>query len=524
MTKRLNLLLPKTTAALFSLALCGGAVQPATAQTTSAQIAPAPTATAPQLRFQNRLVQGTLGKAYNGALDNLLRVNTVPDTKNEFNKAGLMKPGDLFIRAGGAYNTPWTRDASINAWNAASLLEPSVARNTLWAVAQKQPDGSVVLQRDDQWWDKVIWISSAWNHYKVTGDRTFLATAYEVTQDELALMRREHFNATYGLFSGPAVFADGIAGYPEPIYDSKIGSGFVLDHPLSKDIMALSTNAIYYGAHRNAALMARELGRPATEIKAFNNAADALKTAINRHLWMPEKGNYAYFVHGTGPKAGQRDETQEGIGISFAILMEVADAKQTQSLLRTTHRTPHGIATQWPHFPRYSDEKPGRHNVMIWPLVSGMWASAAAKAGDLNTLRDETENLALLALDHGQGRGFYEIYNSQTGQPDGGWQNHHWGPLADQTWSATAYLRMMYNGVFGMDFQTGGLSLAPKLPANWGDVSLQGVKYRNMTLDISLQGKGARVAQVMIDGKVAKTAFIPATLTGRHTVAIALKE
>ncbi|RYG70021.1 hypothetical protein EON80_08690, partial [bacterium] len=121
---------------------------------------------APQLQFQNRLVQGTLGKAYQGALDNLLRVNTVTDTNKRHNKAGLMSPDARFIKAGGGYDEPWTRDASINSWNAASLLEPTVARNTLWAVCQKQADGSVVLQRDDQWWDKVIWITAAWNHFK----------------------------------------------------------------------------------------------------------------------------------------------------------------------------------------------------------------------------------------------------------------------------------------------------------------------------------------------------------------------
>lgn len=91
-----------------------------------------------------------------------------------------MTAPNTFIKAGGGYNEPWTRDASINAWNAGSLLEPVVARNTLWAVAQRQPDGSVVLQRDNQWWDKVIWITAAWNHPKVTGDRTFLQTAYGI--------------------------------------------------------------------------------------------------------------------------------------------------------------------------------------------------------------------------------------------------------------------------------------------------------------------------------------------------------
>lgn len=504
---------------VLAASLLTGATRTASAQNEPAAL-PVALRDAPQLRFQNRLLQGTLGKAYQGALDNLLRLNTVPDLKNEYNKAGLMTTGDKFMRAGGGYNTPWTRDASLNSWNAGSLLEPVVARNTLWAVCEKQPDGSIVLQRDNQWWDKVIWISAAWNHYKVTGDRQFLARAYAVAQDELALMRREHFNATQGLFQGPAFFCDGIAGYPEPEYDPKVGSNFVLDHPFTKEMMALSTNCVYVGAYHSAAQMAGQLNRPASEAKGFNETADALSTAINRGLWNPAKATYGYFIHGAGPLVGQRDETQEGIGLSFAILFGVADAKQTKSLLQTTHRSAHGITTQWPHFARFSDEKPGRHNVSVWPMVNGMWACAAAQSGDVATFQDEVENLALLS---GQSDNrFYEIYNFLSGKPDGGWQGGHWEPLADQTWSATAYLRMIYQGLFGMDFQPNGLRLAPKLPAGWGKVQLQGVRYRNTTLDLTLQSQGARVARVEVDGKVSQQAFVPATGTGHHSIVITL--
>jgi glycogen debranching enzyme len=516
-----NRILPKTAIALLSATAVPGIVMPASAQSES--VAPAAISGAPKLRFENRLLQGTLGKAYEGALDNLLRVNIVPDTEGTHNKAGLMaKPPGTFIKAGGGYSEPWTRDASLNSWNAASLLSPVEARNTLWAVCERE-NGKVVLQRDDQWWDKVIWIPAAWNHYKVTGDRQFLQTAYEVAQDELGLMQREHFSTAYGLFQGPAFFCDGIAGYPEPEYDPKNRSSFVLSHPYTKDLMALSTNCVYHGAFLSAAEMAKALGRPAGEARAFEASAGTLKTAINKHLWNPAKSTYGYFIHGAGPLVGQRDETQEGIGLAYAILFGVADGKQTQSILKGAHRTAYGIPTQWPHFPRFSDEKPGRHNVIMWPVVNGMWASAAAKSGDLNTFQQEVENLVLLTMGS-QGR-FYEIYNPITGAVDGGWQvGRQWPSQPEQTWSATAYLRMMYQGLFGMDFQPNGLALAPKLPAQWGAVSLNGVRYRNMTLDVALSGKGSKIDRVLIDGKASKQAFVPATLTGQHSVVISMKE
>lgn len=497
-------------------------ILPVAAQTQTSILTTLPEA--PRLRFERRLQQGTLGKAYDDALDNLLRTNTIADTENKHNPTGLMSsPPGTFVRAGGGYGEPWTRDSSLNSWNAASLLEPVVARNTLWAVCQKQPDGSIVLQRDNQWWDKVIWITGAWNHYKVTGDAQFLASAYSVTQDELALMRREHFNARYGLFQGPAFFSDGIAGYPEPEYDPKNGSSFVLDHPYTKDLMVLSTNCVYYNAYKSAALMAMQLGRPATEADAYNQSAAALKTAINHNLWDPAKTTYAYFIHGAGPSAGKRDDTQEGIGLSFAILFGVADKNQAQSILETAHRSPYGITTQWPHFARFSDARPGRHNVIVWPLVNGMWATAASQSGALTIFRDEVENLALLDLDNGDH--FYEIYNSLSGKPDGGWQSgRQWDSQPDQTWSATAYLRTIYQGLFGMDFQPDGLYFAPHLPAQWGGVSLQGVHYRAATLNIRLQGQGSHIARVEMDGHTLKKACIATTLMGQHTLTLTLKE
>ena len=511
-------------AILTATALVGGA--PVRAQDAKTPATPTPESlarikSAPTLQFQNDLTQRTLGRAYNDALDNLLRINTVADADNKHDKAGLMGDSKLFVRAGGAYNEPWTRDASINSWNAASLLEPAVARNTLWAVCQKKDDGSIVLQRDNQWWDKVIWITAAWNHYKVTGDKQFLQTAYGVAQDELKLTRAQYFNSDTGLFRGPAVFADGIAGYPEPIYDPTNKSGFVLDHHFSQDLMALSTNCVYYAGYRNAANMAGQLNRPASEVKTLNDAADALKIAINGKLWDANKGTYDYFVYGAGPKAGERDTTQEGIGLSFAILSGVADKTQAQSMVKHAHISPNGMTTQWPHFARFSDEKPGRHNVMVWPLVNGMWASAAAQTGDVAAFQRETEDVALLGISSGDN--FNEIYNPITGKGDGGWQGFHWGPLLDQTWSATAYLRMMYSGLFGMNFRPDGVLLSPTLPANWGNVQLSGLKYRGATLDISLQGQGNQIASVTIDGKKSKSAFVPATLTGAHSVNISLR-
>jgi hypothetical protein len=130
------------------------------------------------------------------------------------------------------------------------------------------------------------------------------------------------------------------------------------------------------------------------------------------------------------------------------------------------------------------------------------------------------ENLAELADSSGA---FDETCNAQTGEPDGGWQTgSHWASEPDQTWSATAYLRMVYDYLFGMDFTTSGITFQPTLPAGWGNVTLTGVQYRGATLNIDLQGSGKVISSFTIDGTTTTNDSIPATPTGTHTVTITL--
>ena len=467
---------------------------------------------APQLRFERPAVQATLGAAYDKALDNLLRINTVPYDPARYNRTGRMR-GKTFVRAGGGYDQPWTRDAAINSWNAASLLEPEAARDTLWAVTVPDPAGPVV-QRDDQWWDKVVWIVGAWNHARVTGDRAFLKDAYGVAGRLLREMRASRFEPKRGLFRGPSFFNDGIAGYPAPPAEANDGgSSFVLDHAGTDRLMPLSTNALYVGAYRAAATMARELGQPDREWTA---SANALRAAIDRALWIPARGTYGYLIDGEG----RLDSSQEGGGLAFAVLFDVADARRARAILQGAHIEPFGITDVYPPFARFSDERPGRHNNVVWPIVQGMWARAATKAGDVAGFRRETAGLARLAL--GSGGRFGEIYHARTGVEDGGWQNgRRWDSAPDQTWSATAYLSMVFEGLFGMRFEMKGLRFAPTVPQGWGGASLTNLRYRNATLDLRLTGEGTRVASLRLDGRA--VGRVPGDLTGRHTVEIAVR-
>ncbi|MEV0617730.1 glycosyl hydrolase family 65 protein [Nonomuraea sp. NPDC050404] len=426
---------------------------------------------------------------YEAALRNLLHTNTV---------GGL-------IRAGGGYPTPWTRDASINAWYAASLLSPGAARDTLMAVTEDK-----LVQQDDQWWDQIIWAVAAWHHVLVTGDREFLARAYPIAAATMEVLDGERFDERYGLYRGGAVMQDGISGYPQPPNDPGIASSFVLDYPGAHSIMCLSTNAVYTGAHRALARMAAALGEDARpHLERERLTADA----VNRWLWREEAGLYGYFLDGDG----RLDPHEETLGLAMAILFGVADERRAALVAARAHREPRGMVSVWPHFERYGPERPGRHNAICWPMVMGVWGDAMAALGHHERFHETLDDLVALFGD----AGLYEVYNATTGLPDGGWQQgRRWPSEPDQTWSATTLLGLVHHGLFGIRFGPDGLRFSPSVPATWGETSLNGLRYRDMTLRVTVAGGGAAVREVRLDGRAA--GFVPATLTGHHDVLITL--
>ena len=483
---------------------------------------PATAATPPSLRFANPDSQALYGTAYAAALDNLLRRNTLAYDPRH-NRSGLQDPAVGFVRAGGGYQQPWTRDASINSWNAASQLSPALAENTLWAVVDRDSAGALRVQQDDQQWDQVVWLTAAWHHYLVTGDREFLGNAYDTARNTLTIRENAGsagFNATYGLFTGASFFNDGIAGYPAPPADAteSVSTGS-MPWPGIASGMYLSTNEVYYAAYVNAANMAERLGR-AQEAAGHRSKAAALKAAINRHFWNPATGLYDYQLLADGTRGAY----QEGTGLAFAILFGVANPAQARSIVANARGMKWGMPDTFPHWDRYSEAQPGRHNAIVWPLVQGLWAKALARQGDQAKFAAETARLAKLANNNS---GFWEIYNGTTGVVDGGYQRlgdtvkFHWGSEPDQTWSATAFLDMVHTGLFGLRYGDAGLTFAPTLPAGWGDVTLRNLRYRDADLTISLRGAGTAIRSVTVDGRPARPE-IPATLTGAHTVEITL--
>lgn len=442
---------------------------------------------------------------------------------------GLLQTKAPAIMAGLDYNTPWTRDTAINTWNGAGLIMPEVALNTLLSVLEKTKETGEV-RIGGQYWDAIIWTQGAWAYYLYTGDKEFLGLALEAVKNSLKWFEATEFDSQTGLFRGPACYGDGIAAYPDR-YAKTGGSSFILDwakaNPadaaktgVGMPMQVLSTNCLYQNAYVLAGKMAAELGIAAPQ--SWIRKAEVLKQAIQKQLWSKELGRFRYF---TDPWGGC--DREEGLGHSFALMFGIVDAEQAESIFSKVHVTEYGIPCVWPTYERYTEPGGdifGRHSGTVWPHVQGFWAEAAARYHKAEILRKEMLALAENACRDGQ---FTEIYHPLTGLPTGGRQEHRgpmrdWPPKDRQTWSATAFIRMILMGLIGMRFEPSGIVFDPCAPSDFKKLSLSQLRYRRMELEIEMTGPGNKIVEFSVDGNPSGTPRLSAEGTGSRSISIEL--
>lgn len=424
---------------------------------------------------------------------------------------GLLEEEKICIMAGLDYNTPWTRDTAINTMNALCISHKEVAYHTLLSVCTKK-DGQTYI--GGQYWDAMIWAIGAWQYYLVHSDADFLAFAAKTIKNSLKEFEDTEFDEETGLFKGAAVYGDGVAAYPDKYAAVRDHCSGILDwaadhaasytgkgYPIT--MKALSTNCVYYAAYRIAAAMQELIGE-ASDL--FTQKAEALKAAINRNFWNEETGRYDYMFD-----ESERCCYAEALGLSYAILFGVADRERTESIIKNTVVTQHGIACLWPSFERYRmGNHYGRHSGTVWPHAQGFWSLAMLRAGNARGFEKELFSLAGKAVRDLQ---FAEIYHPGTGEIYGGMQEQfqqgisEWKSCEKQTWSATAFWSMLYYGIFGLEFSVESVRVKPYLPTTVDHAELKNLKIGNAVVTIIADRFGDEPCEITI----------PKNLKGKHT-------
>lgn len=446
-------------------------------------------------------------------------------------KTGNPKTDAPLLFAGLDYNGAWTRDISISAWNGAAMIFPDIIKNSLNEVLI----GDSII--GGQYWDNLIWTLGAWHYYLYSGDKPFLKKAYYAICRTLKNREQNEYESKYGLFRGAAVYGDGISAYDEEYTHTGEPNGglwlsnidkWIEANPLKKattgeglPMMVLSTNAVYYQTYIILSKIEHELGLKVNE--QWEMKAKNLKLAINTHLWNKNRKTYDYYID-----PWKTDHHQEALGIAFALLFQIADSTMASQVIKNCYVSPAGIPCVYPSYERYRTDSVsyGRHSGVVWAHAQGFWADAAAQFGGFSNFEHEYLTLTKEAIRDMQ---FREIYHPTTTLPYGGLQEDGftqnnirlWKSTERQTWSATAYLRMVLNVLIGIKPSVEGISFKSYLPVEFENFRLLNIPYRNCILNLYLKGKGHIIKQCKINGKISQP-FIKANERGTKTIEIVL--
>ncbi|RSK24025.1 glycogen debranching protein [Hymenobacter metallilatus] len=409
---------------------------------------------------------------------------------------------DSTFRTGQEWAGVWTRDISYSIILAQATLQPRVAMNSLLRKVSKQ--GRIIQDTGTGGaypcsTDRMIWAVAAWEIYLVTGDEAWLRQVYPIIRNSIEDDQQNAYDAQTGLVRGESSFLD----WREQTYPRWMQP---VDIYQSEN---LGTNIVHFQANQVLALMAEHLGE-ATVARQTREQAGRIKAGINQQLWQEEKGYYGQFLYGgnflsLSPKA-------EALGEALSVLYGVADEARAKTVVARTPVTAYGIPCLYPQIPGI----PPYHNNAVWPFMQSFWGLAAARAGNEASVLESMVAVyrpAALFLTN------KENFVAQNGDFAGTQINS-----SNMLWSLSGSLGLVYKGLFGMDFQADGLVFRPFVPqAFQGRRELTGFRYRGAVLDIELQGFGNEISTITLDGQPLPAATVPATLTGRHTIRIELK-
>lgn len=407
----------------------------------------------------------------------------------------MLMEEDGTFRTGEAWPGVWTRDLSYAAMLSLAYLDPERCVNSLmtkvsdYRIIQDTGTGGAWPVSSD----RVVWALAAWEIYKYTGDKTWLEKAFEIVRNSLDDDSKTIIDPATGLIRGESSFLD----WRKQTYPLWMEPADIFGS------LNLGTNAAYFQALKVAGLMAQELDRE----DLWSARAEMLRENINNRLFVEDKGYYGQYLYGSRNRS--LSPRAEALGEAFTVLFDIAGEERKQRVLMNTPVTPFGITCIYPQIPGI----PPYHNNGIWPFVQAFWTlanaqnkhSEAVEAGLASIIRP-----AALFLTN------KENFVAENGDFAGTEVNSD-----RQLWSVAAMLAMHHRVLIGISFGKDKMEFNPVIPGSFrGSYSLKNFRYRNGTYNISVTGWGDGISSFRIDGAKSPDNFIPATMTGDHTVEI----
>lgn len=218
-------------------------------------------------------------------------------------------------------------------------------------------------------------------------------------------------------------------------------------------------------------------------------AAHDIAQSINDRLWLPVEGYYCQYLYGRlqlvqGPATS-------GMGNAAAASSPIISTEEmARRVVKGLPRTPYGIARSFP-LPY------GSSSVAVPITDQGVWALACKRAGNERALWSALSVL-LRAV------GLVAVGDD---------------PDVPEVWGA--YVGAITGILFGLEPTPGGLAVNPVVPTELsGDKTLEGIRYLDAILDVTVAGTGTKAASVMLDGEVLPDFIVPPDISGHHSLRI----
>ncbi len=407
---------------------------------------------------------------------------------------------DTTLRTGKEWAGVWTRDVSYSILLSMAYMQPEASRISL--MKKVTPDGRIIQDTGSGGaWpvssDRMIWAAAAWEVYKVTGDRGWLDYIYPIIKRSLDDDLLTVYDKDTGLVRGETSFID----WREQSYPKWMQTVDIYRS------LSLSTSVVH--AHAWDVLM--EIAKIKGDSKMAATArsrAIGLRQAINRELWMPQKGYYAMYLYGrdnliTNPRA-------ETLGESLAIMWNVADSVRAREITENNPTTPFGPAIFYPQIA----DMPSYHNNALWPWVGAWWGLANAKAGNAQGVMESFGALFRPAALFCTNKENFRLDNGDIATELNS---------SNMLWCLAGNIALTHRILFGLHFDLDGLHIEPFVPEALGDTrTLRNFPYRNATLDITVSGFGSRIKSFKVNGKEQKLSVISPKAKGHLTVEVTM--
>lgn len=406
---------------------------------------------------------------------------------------------DSTLRTGKEWPGVWTRDVSYSIILSMAMLQPEVSRISL---EHKISPNMTIIQDTGSGgaWpvssDRQIWGIAAFEVYKATGDVEWLRRAYTVMKNSLEDDYATIYDHETGLVRGETSFID----WREQSYPRWMQTADIYQS------QALGTSVVHAQAWRTLSIMAFELDLD-SEARVYSDRAAKMAEAINNQLWLNDKGYYGMYLYGRdnlimNPRA-------ETLGESLAILYDVANTQRAKLITEKNPITPFGAAIFYPQIA----DMPAYHNNALWPWVGAFWTLANAKAantrGVMLGIGSVFRPAALFCTNK-------ENFNLDNGDITTELNS------SNMLWCLSGNIAITMKMLFGITPELDGIRFNPFIPKEMNDNrQLTGFRYRDMTLDVAVEGYGNRISKFYLNGKE-HAPFIPADLKGVQQVKIVM--